>query len=99
MYLMLRGDWQGHLKRSIKDPKGKVLRSYEFVPKAPLELVEASDLIALESDCVSRRPKLLPVEFDDQHHVQVLEQQVIIDTIEELKKSKPKADPKMAPPK
>lgn len=90
MHLMLRGDWQGHLKRSIRDADGNVIRSYEFVPKAPVELVAASDLVALEGDCTGKRPKLLPVDYDEKHQVVVLETKVIEDTIASLKPAEDK---------
>lgn len=91
MFVMLRGDWQGSLKRSIKTADGKLIREYEFHPKAPTELVEDNDLVALARDCVGDRPKLLPVEFDDQHRGVVLPQKVILDTIDSLTKKVPTA--------
>lgn len=38
MFVMLKRDWPGNFRRSVRGPKGEILHQYEFAPGVPVEI-------------------------------------------------------------
>lgn len=38
MFVMLKRDWPGNFRRSVRDPNGEIVHQYEFAPGLPVEI-------------------------------------------------------------
>ncbi len=68
--VMLKKDWPGTFRRSIRDDKGKIISTLEFNPGEPVD-ISYDQLPAIEKDMFHA---LLPVTVDAKGHIVPIEE-------------------------